>query len=208
MPGHNHYRYCTCGWCSKYRSAGRTPPLYSSATPALPFSYFDSFTIPNAICPVCGATVFFYQSSAGGRVFFDELGPPWPKHPCTDNPALPVSRPTELPAQSKTYPIWQRDGWEPIKIRSSRLETTWHVIPCINLTRSVHFDALADARLRVAGETRAFIRPWDKNGWSLISYVELDGSCQAAAIPVFQRKRYINTQRWTAVGDRKKVEHG
>jgi hypothetical protein len=30
--------------------------------------------------------VFFYQSPFGGRVFFDDLGWPWPKHPCTDNP--------------------------------------------------------------------------------------------------------------------------
>jgi hypothetical protein len=38
---------------------------------------------PNADCPVCGAPVFFYQNAAGSRVYFDELGPPWPKHPCT-----------------------------------------------------------------------------------------------------------------------------
>lgn len=44
-----------------------------------------SFTVPNAICPVCGAQVFFYQNDFGSRVYFDDLGPPWPKHPCTDN---------------------------------------------------------------------------------------------------------------------------
>jgi hypothetical protein len=38
---------------------------------------------PNADCPVCGRPVFFYQNAFGSRVFFDELGPPWPKHPCT-----------------------------------------------------------------------------------------------------------------------------
>lgn len=42
------------------------------------------FVEPNAECPVCGADVFFYQNEQGSRVFFDELGPPWPKHPCTD----------------------------------------------------------------------------------------------------------------------------
>lgn len=44
-----------------------------------------SFTTPNATCPVCGALVFFYQNDFGSRVYFDDLGPPWPKHPCTDN---------------------------------------------------------------------------------------------------------------------------
>jgi hypothetical protein len=41
---------------------------------------------PNADCPVCGAPVFFFQNTSGSRVYFDELGPPWPKHPCTDHP--------------------------------------------------------------------------------------------------------------------------
>ena len=43
------------------------------------------FVNPNADCPVCGQPVFFYQNQSGSRVYFDELGPPWPKHPCTDN---------------------------------------------------------------------------------------------------------------------------
>ncbi|MCZ7422956.1 hypothetical protein O7605_25975 [Verrucosispora sp. WMMA2121] len=29
--------------------------------------------------------VYFYANQHGSRVFFDQLGPPWPKHPCTDN---------------------------------------------------------------------------------------------------------------------------
>ncbi|MBV1777681.1 hypothetical protein KRR55_00995 [Paeniglutamicibacter sp. ABSL32-1] len=39
---------------------------------------------PNAFCPVCGAKVYFYANEFGSRVYFDEIGPPWPKHPCTD----------------------------------------------------------------------------------------------------------------------------
>jgi hypothetical protein len=50
-----------------------------------PFVTYPSYVNPNARCPVCGASVYFYQSPFGGRVFFDELGPPWPKHPCTDS---------------------------------------------------------------------------------------------------------------------------
>ena len=53
-----------------------------------PFTTYPNYVNPNAHCPVCGASVYFYQSPYGGRVFFDELGPPWPKHPCTDNPAV------------------------------------------------------------------------------------------------------------------------
>jgi peptidoglycan/xylan/chitin deacetylase (PgdA/CDA1 family) len=43
------------------------------------------FVTPNATCPECGADVFFYQNQYGSRVYFDDLGPPWPKHPCTDS---------------------------------------------------------------------------------------------------------------------------
>jgi hypothetical protein len=43
-----------------------------------------SYINPNAMCPECGDSVFFYQNSSGSRVFFDALGWPWPKHPCTD----------------------------------------------------------------------------------------------------------------------------
>ena len=49
------------------------------------YSVSARYVNPNAVCPVCNAPVFFYQNEVGSRVYFDELGPPWPKHPCTDN---------------------------------------------------------------------------------------------------------------------------
>lgn len=64
------------GWCSA---------ASSNTTTAAPFRSVDSYINPNAYCPVCGEKVYFYQSRYGGRVFFDDLGWPWPKHPCTDN---------------------------------------------------------------------------------------------------------------------------
>ncbi|MES0098119.1 hypothetical protein [Mesorhizobium sp. M0019] len=50
------------------------------------FGTVVSYVNPNAHCPVCGKQVFYYQCPHGGRVFFDNLGWPWPKHGCTDNP--------------------------------------------------------------------------------------------------------------------------
>lgn len=41
----------------------------------------DPLTYPT-ICPVCGAEVFFHTNGNGDVVFFDDLGWPWPKHPC------------------------------------------------------------------------------------------------------------------------------
>lgn len=43
------------------------------------------FVTPNARCPVCGEPVWYFQNEYGSRVFFDDIGWPWPKHPCTDN---------------------------------------------------------------------------------------------------------------------------
>src|ERR1700730_19296687 len=58
---------------------------------------------PNAKCPVCDAAVYFYANEHGSRVFFDHLGPPWPKHPCTDNPREPA-------AASQTSPTRRTRG--------------------------------------------------------------------------------------------------
>lgn len=63
------------------------------------------FVNPNAKCPVCGVPVFFYANSFGSRVYFDDLGPPWPKHPCTDYPR--ARRPLV------------HDTWRPITRRKS-----------------------------------------------------------------------------------------
>ena len=63
----------------------------------------SSFTNPNADCPVCGAAVFFYQNKFGSRVYFDELGPPWPKHPCTDQLSNPAVNTTGNFARIRPY---------------------------------------------------------------------------------------------------------
>ena len=33
-------------------------------------------------CPTCSEDVFFFMCNCGSKVFFDELGPPWPIHDC------------------------------------------------------------------------------------------------------------------------------
>lgn len=120
LTGHNHYPWCACGWCvGGNRSGGVVSteplekplrPVYSEyekqqATQTLKgygaTSYSRCFVNPNASCPVCGQPVYFYANKNGSRVFFDELGQPWTKHPCTDNErtasgsvrARPSSRP-------------------------------------------------------------------------------------------------------------------
>lgn len=78
MPcnAHGHPPSCDCGWGGVN---------YDPWKPKLNVDWSKpiSHTVPNASCPVCSARVFFYRSQDGGAVFFDDLGPPWPKHPCT-----------------------------------------------------------------------------------------------------------------------------
>ncbi len=109
MTGNNHYPHCTCGWCVNYgrSSAGRSVPtesfIYRNAKLLLNQNGANSaagcYVNSNARCPVCSVPVFFYANAAGSRVYFDDLGPPWPKHPCTDN--------------SRRKPIWSGEVVKP-----------------------------------------------------------------------------------------------
>lgn len=93
----NHPPSCDCGWGGDTGGGGggggfaiqdRPLPLGSGRWGRYEVARLDSYTIPNARCPMCGAKVFFYRSEYDGRVYFDPpLGPPWPKHPCMDNPS-------------------------------------------------------------------------------------------------------------------------
>lgn len=79
---HNHPSDCNCGWGGV--CYGRVQPSPSAYIPYLKRLRSSGLLQPNANCPICGNAVYFYESPYGGRVFFDELAPPWPKHPCTD----------------------------------------------------------------------------------------------------------------------------
>lgn len=115
--GNNHPPNCMCnfrgGW-SGYRTFDPLERLMSGTARPRQLGYqagtasvlSGGFTKPGARCPVCGDLVYFYQSSYGGRVFFDSLGPPWPKHPCTDNRSKPTFPRLQV--------SWHLSGWAPI----------------------------------------------------------------------------------------------
>ena len=112
----NHPSNCRCGWggdsyLGTYRHHTRqlaSPPLAKQ----LGFQSLLTYTTPNARCPSCYKWVYFYQSPNGGRVFFDELGGDWPKHPCTDTKSHRQRQPTASsirvtePAQQASVRGW------------------------------------------------------------------------------------------------------
>jgi hypothetical protein len=115
LTGFNHYPNCGCGWCVNTggRLSGsqrirlqddmRERDALHLLKTSLARSISGCYVIPNAKCPICGDAVFFYANEHGSRVFFDHLGPPWPKHPCTDNPREPA-------AASQTSPTRRTRG--------------------------------------------------------------------------------------------------
>ena len=106
----NHYPGCSCGFGGEYYGS---PSAHSSLHT---LESYERYLNPFAKCPVCGAAVFFFQDSNDGRVFFDELGPPWPKHPCTDHSDRDWDSGNHCSSESSpvvTDPQWKREGWQP-----------------------------------------------------------------------------------------------
>ncbi len=115
MPGFNHYSNCPCGWCVKFgraRARFRFDAEERNARVILrelgyrEGSFVSCFVNPNARCPICKERVFFYANVFGSRVFFDNLGRPWKKHPCTDkgqDPAQQIPTP-DYPKISRRVP--------------------------------------------------------------------------------------------------------
>lgn len=108
----NHPINCTCGWGGQGHAGRR---VYDEAARLAPY-LGSCFREPNALCPVCDEPIYYVEPRSGGRVFFDELGPPWPKHPCTDIASHDFSRPAIAPKESK-IPAWKKDGWVPLEIK-------------------------------------------------------------------------------------------
>jgi hypothetical protein len=127
----NHASTCTCGWGGTGHAGGHgisSGISYSGLVKSLRiaedlvanYRNVESYTTPNAKCPVCGASVYFYCSPNNGRVFFDELGPPWPKHGCTSKPRIRVIRAGSIGRRLEHVPTWIADGWSPFVCREIR----------------------------------------------------------------------------------------
>ncbi|MCC2314170.1 hypothetical protein [Cellulomonas xiejunii] len=56
---------------------------------------------------MCRAAVYFYANEHGSRVYFDEMGPPWPKHPCTQPDAAPATFVGRAHVAPGLYPFGQ-----------------------------------------------------------------------------------------------------
>lgn len=117
---YNHAPDCPCGFGGDTGGGGWGNSWAKGYGPSLGWlgdgrGTVSSYVDPNAYCPVCGASVFFYRSPYNGRVFFDALGPPWPKHSCTDNGYEPRRTGGASAYDDRSpEPAWVADGWMPL----------------------------------------------------------------------------------------------
>jgi hypothetical protein len=122
----NHSPSCNCGWGGVNYLSPERPGLLPRVNE---FGTSQSFTTPNARCPICGDSVFFYRSPSGGAVFFDELGPPWPKHPCMESSSSPYIRVINSPAVPKPLSLgYEKDGWNPIRVTNIAPTSTKDIV--------------------------------------------------------------------------------
>lgn len=119
----NHSAGCDCGWGGATGGGGGMRIFDGAMWTASRKAEYHSYVNPNAFCPVCNQRVFFYQSPYGGRVFFDSLGPPWPKHWCTDSSgsrtayrAIPVSLASPRRETARVAPLLPNDAWRPLLV--------------------------------------------------------------------------------------------
>lgn len=64
-------------------------------------------------CPQCKKPVFFYRNEAGSRVFFDQLGKPWPKHGCVHGIRKMGFMPITLATPVDRTQLQEMNGGEP-----------------------------------------------------------------------------------------------
>lgn len=79
---------------------------------------FRSFTVPNVKCKKCGQLVYYYEHPSGSRVLFDELGPPWPLHPCFSAEQSIKNQSVKTTVKSVNR---KEKGWIPVVIKDARL---------------------------------------------------------------------------------------
>lgn len=134
MTGYNHYPSCSCGWCTGGGGGQVYLSIADAARGRLKYHGVSGFTScfvnPNARCPVCGQSVFFYANSYGSRVYFDDLGPPWPKHRCTDTTHHSGSGQFKGPTRRSTNEIKEilsadRDAGTSYAIARNKVASEW-----------------------------------------------------------------------------------
>jgi hypothetical protein len=133
----------------------------------------QSGTIPNWHCPLCGAKIFFFQNEYGSRVYFDDLGPPWPKHPCMDQFMLSTPR-TEAVHERPTRRASAAPGgeWTMLRYIKMKFEDDWRVLYFEQEGREFPLRILNDCYTQLPRDRPVYMLGWDDNGYTVIEFLD------------------------------------
>lgn len=111
--GFNHRENCTCNFRGGHPNT--RPPIWRAWKKPNIRRLQER---PNAKCPECRANVYYLSFPSGGCAYFDKLGPPWPKHPCTDDAKKysPYTR-SGKPRLTVKPTEFEEAGWLPFVLR-------------------------------------------------------------------------------------------
>lgn len=217
MPGYNHYASCSCGWCVASGRSGAGAPSRAEVS-QLPT--FQSITTPNARCPKCGASVFFYAAPAGGRVYFDELGPPWPKHPCMESASTRGAGHQQMSRARAAQPRWLVEGWTALRalrftngIRElGRDISDWWVLEAWTIKSWQTVTVLLSATPPIHKNATVFLDRWGEDGRAVLSWLPDDGGEPQTSMawrPEFFRELSIVTaEKLTALPEAQRALEG
>lgn len=204
----NHPAGCTCGWGGDGHLGRRTDGGFTTVQRLFDRRRHQSYTIPNARCPVCGASVFFYKSENGGSVFFDDLGPPWPKHPCTDNSQYKYHTPTFVTGLAQYQRDWEKDGWLPVVVENNSKKSSFaFIIERIDKSSDNRIELMiygSESSELTKKDTIVFFKRTDSETFTLTAFdlnshseVHLDFKCEVAKLEKFCNNDPFQSFRWT-----------
>jgi hypothetical protein len=182
MTGHNHFAWCDCGWCTGGGGGGRRNRSVSHKRFLPPKVTVSSLLIPNASCPVCQQSVYYYQNDIGSRVFFDTLWPDWIKHPCTDNGRPVVLRSSNgprTPTPNLEFPTTSdlSHEWIPLTFQRRDVEDGWYVLR-FETTSGDLLRVLTNSDSLPRRDSPVFMQKWDVEDQTVIQFLDQDFSLQ------------------------------
>ncbi|WP_188527423.1 hypothetical protein [Sinisalibacter lacisalsi] len=136
---HNHPTDCSCGFGGDTGNTPGASNYWSLGDVALPQTDLRQVTFQTT-CPLCGGACYYYENEFGSKVWFDELGIPWTKHPCFENePELRLERPNNAAEALGPYELepqrvfakllWKKGNWRFFAVlkdhQSTYLQHSW-----------------------------------------------------------------------------------
>lgn len=184
MPGYNHRPDCQCGWCVKesgYRSDSYiNTSSYVNRDSFRSFTEYrltnDTITNPNATCPICGARVFFYQNAYGSEVYFDDLGPPWQKHPCTDNSDIEERSSNNVVSYLSLPIIEKSDKWVALQYLKTKIEDSWVVLYLRTIETNEFCRILVTDSEPIPKNLPVYMLAWDDNYCTDLEFLDFSFS--------------------------------